>query len=75
MIGSCLFAWGCSTEEGSSLRSFSGGFVIHLVLSVLMTTCPIRKKRYKLGLVCYYKAVTQVLVIKVNYNGKDTTKQ
>jgi hypothetical protein len=40
-----------------------------------MTTCPIHKNRYKQVLVCYYKAVTQVLVIRVDKNGKDTTKQ
>jgi hypothetical protein len=51
------------------------GFEIVSAYYVLMTMCPIHKNRYKQVLVCYYKAVMQVLVIKVDKNGKDTTKQ
>jgi len=50
-------------------------FVFCATYHVPMTMCLIHKNRYKQVLVCYYTLVMQVLVIKVDKNGKDTTEQ
>jgi len=83
MIGIGLAPGQSSPSQSGDVAQKKASFsrFIHLGLSVvgtrrvLMTKCPIHKNRYKQVLVCYYRAVTQVLVIKVDKNGKDTTKQ